>query len=290
MKRISLLVAAVVAVGLLAVGAAGALAQEEPDDGEIAPGEQLSGVVGVQDAEFEGELNDNAFAVALDRADDDAARASEIAARVNDTETRLAELEERRDRLKAQRENGEISEGEYRARTARLATEVDNAQRQLNRSDAAAAGINPETLRENGVNVDAIETLRRNASELSGGEVSEIARSIAGENRGPFRQAAGDRAGNATAGPDGRPADGPETGSDRRSDGADAGTDDDDSDGSEPGDADRNGSETPDPDSADVGDDGTDSGGDSGGGSSDTDGDSGEQSDTSGRSSTGAGR
>ena len=274
MKRISLLAAAVVAVGLLAVGAAGALAQEEPDDEEIAPGEQLSGVVGVQDAEFEGELNDNAFAVALDRAGDNATRASEIATRVNDTETRLAELEERRDRLNAQREAGEISEGEYRARTARLATEVDNAQRQLNRSEAAAAGIDPGTLRENGVNVDAIGTLRRNASELSGGEVSEIARSIAGENRGPFRQAAGDRTGNATARPDGRPADGPETGSDRRPDGTNAGTDDGaDSDG----DADRNRSETPRPDGADAGTDGADSGGDSGGGSSDAAGDSGEQ-------------
>lgn len=272
MKRISLLVAAVVAVGLLAVGAAGALAQEEPDDGEIAPGEQLSGVVGVQDAEFEGELNDNAFAVALDRADDNATRASEIATRVNDTETRLTELEERRNRLNAQREAGEISEGEYRARTARLATEVDNAGRQLNRSEAAAAEIPSETLRENGVNVDAIETLRRNASELSGGEVSEIARGIAGENRGPFRQAAGDRAGNATAGPDGRPADRPETGSDRRPDGADAGGTDDGADDRRPdngtdsdGDADRNGSETPRPDGADAGvDDGVDSGGSGG--------------------------
>jgi len=272
MKRISLLVAAVVAVGLLAVGAAGALTQEEPDDGEIAPGEQLSGVVGVQDAEFEGELNDNAFAVALDRADDNATRASEIATRVNDTETRLTELEERRNRLNAQREAGEISEGEYRARTARLATEVDNAGHQLNRSEAAAAEIPSETLRKNGVNVDAIETLRRNASELSGGEVSEIARSIAGENRGPFRQAAGDRAGNATAGPDGRPADRPETGSDRRPDSADTGGTDDGAGDRRPGngtdsdgDADRNGSETPRPDGADAGvDDGVDAGGSGG--------------------------
>lgn len=220
MRRTSILVALCMAVGLLAAGAAGVVAQEEEPDDEITPGEQLSGVVGVGEAEFEGELADSAFAIGLERADDNATRAGEIANRLNDTETRLAELEERRDRLDAQRERGEISEGEYRARTARLATETDNVQRQLNRSEAAAGGIPGDILEANGVNVSSIETLRRNASELSGPEVSEIARSIAGENRGSFPGAA-DRAGNATAGPDDRPGAGSQADGDERSDATD---------------------------------------------------------------------
>ena len=264
----------VLAVGLLAAGAAGAVAQEDTADDEIAPGEQLSGVVGVQEAEFEGELNDNAFAIALERADDNATRATEIAGRLNDTEARLTELEERRDRLNAQRNSGEMSEGEYRARTARLATESDNAQRQLNRSEAAAAGMPRETLEENGVNVEAIRTLRQNASELSGPEVSEIARSIAGENRGPFRGAGGDRAENVTAGPDDRPGSGSEVGPDQRPGDADgdAGetghtgeetdieSDDDGGDGGE--------TDTPDRDGADTGD--AEEGDETGDGSSDS--------------------
>lgn len=253
MRRTSLLVVAVLAVGLLAAGAAGAVAQEETtDEDDIAPGEQLSGVVGVQDAEFEGELNDNAFAIALDRADDDATRAAEIANRVNDTEARLAELEERRDRLNAQRESGEISEGEYRARTARLATESDNAQRQLNRSEEASAGIPQATLEENGVNVEAIRTLRQNASDLSGPEVSEIARSIAGENRGPFAGAGGDRTENVTAGPGDRSGDGSDAGADQRpgeTDGEDAEAG---SDGADRDETDQTETDTSDRDDADA--------------------------------------
>jgi hypothetical protein len=224
MRQTRILVALCMAVGLLAAGAAGVVAQEQQEeaDDEISPGEQLSGVVGVGEAEFEGELADSAFAIGLERADDNATRASEIANRLNDSETRLAELEERRDRLDAQRESGEISEGEYRARTARLATETANVQRQLNRSEAAADGIPGEILEANGVNVSSIETLRRNASELSGPEVSEIARSIAGERRGELPGAA-DRAGNATAGPDDRPEAGDQADGDERPDATDDG-------------------------------------------------------------------
>ena len=255
MRRTSLLVTVVLAVGLFAAGAAGAVAQEETQNDDITPGEQLSGIVGVQDAEFEGELNDNAFAIALERADDNATRALEVANRVNDTETRLTELEERRDRLSAQRESGEMSEGEYRARTARLVTESNNAQRQLNRSEAAAAGIPQQTLEENGVNVEAIRTLRQNASELSGPEVSEIARSIAGENRGPFRGAPGDRAGNVTVGSDDRPGSGSEAGADQRPSDADGDADGDDQVGGQT-DVESDGTERDEADTSDG--DGTD--------------------------------
>ncbi len=189
MKRTTLLVAVLVVVGMIVVPATGALAQEtETDDGnetaEMAPGERLGGVVGVQQAEFDGEIERNAFAIALDRADDNATKAGLIAEKLGQTETRLGELGERKADLQEKRENGTISEGQYRAQTAKMATEVETAKQQLNQSNATAAELPEETLRENGVNATAIRTLMDDANELSGGEVAEIARSIAGDRSG----------------------------------------------------------------------------------------------------------
>jgi hypothetical protein len=187
MKRTTLLVALVVIVGTLVVPAAGVLAQEagsEDGDEEVAPGERLSGVVGVQAAEFEGEIERNAFRIGLERADDNASKASRIAEKLNESEQRLTELQERKAELEERRENGNISEGQYRARMARLATETETVRQQLDQSNATAAELPEETLEQNGVNATAIRTLSGNASELSGGEVSEIARSIAGDRSG----------------------------------------------------------------------------------------------------------
>lgn len=197
MKRTSLFVALLVVVGMLVVPAAGVMAQETDDENEedeIAPGERLSGVVGVQQAEFDGEIERNAFKIALERADDNATKASHIAEKLNETERRLTELNERQAELQEQRENGNISEGKYRAQMAKTVTEIENSNQQLNQSNETAAQLPAETLEANGVNTTAIRTLMDNASEMSGGEVSEIARSIAGDRSGMVdRDAAGDR-------------------------------------------------------------------------------------------------
>lgn len=210
MKRTSLLVALFVVVGTLVVPVAGVLAQEtedEPDGADVKPGERLSGVVGVQSAEIDGEIERNAFRIGLERADDNATKARHIAEKLNETETRLAALEERKAELQAQRERGEITDGQYRARTARLATEVETARQQLNQSNATAADIPGETLERNNVNTTAIRTLMRDADQLRGGEVSEIARSIAGNRSGMVERGPGDE-----RGPDTGPGPGDERG------------------------------------------------------------------------------
>lgn len=199
MKRTSILVALMVVVGMVAVPAVGAVAQQnsetENDVDETSPGERLSGVVGVQQAEFDGEIERNAFTIALDRADDNATKASHIAEKLNETEARLSELDERKAELDEQRANGDITEGQYRAQTAKMATEVETQKQQLNQSNATASELPAETLEENGVNVTAIGTLMDNANELSGDEVSEIARSIAGDRSGVVDRPGEDRNG-----------------------------------------------------------------------------------------------
>ncbi|WP_058366819.1 DUF7096 domain-containing protein [Haloparvum sedimenti] len=156
----------------------------ETESGGVAPGEQFGGSVSVSEAELEGELDVRAFDRRVAEAPDDDARAAVVAGAVNGTAERLAELRERRNELRERHENGTMSEGEYRVRTARLAAELSTAERVANRSAAVADGLPNETLAANGVDAERIETLRSEARDLRGGEVAEIARGIAGANAG----------------------------------------------------------------------------------------------------------
>lgn len=188
---------AVTVVGLLAVvallgaGSVGAL-----DDGtesltyaaaendSATPGEQFAGSVGVGHSEVEGEVDARAFEKRLGAAEDDDERAAVLADQLNRSEQRLNELQEQRAELRDARDAGEISEREYRIRITSLAADVAGVERMANSSVAAAEGIPDETLAANGVDVERIEDLRTNARDLRGGEVSEIARTIAGEGAG----------------------------------------------------------------------------------------------------------
>lgn len=205
MERRTLLALAVLAVAVVAAPAA-ALAGAEgsaPQDDEnesVAPGERLAGVVGVQDAEIDGEIEERTFGHRVAAAASDEARASVVADEITDTEERLAALEQRRAGLEQARDNGSISEGRYRAEIARVAAETRTVRRMANASEDAAAGIPADVLEANGVNPDAIRALRDRAGNLSGPEVAEIARSIAGENPGA---PAADDAGPGDRGPSG---------------------------------------------------------------------------------------
>ena len=154
------------------------------DANRTSPGERLAGVVGVQGAEIDGEIDSRAFArrVGPDRSDEE--RADAIAERLDRNADRLDEIERRQAELRDRRAAGEITEGEFRSRMARLAAETATIDRTTNRSAAAAEEIPREQLEARGVDADRIETLRTRANELSGPEVAAIAREIAGPNVG----------------------------------------------------------------------------------------------------------
>jgi len=188
MRRATLIVAAVVLATVVAVPAIGLAATDSHDgDGqatETAPGEQLAGVVGVQGAELDGELDKRAFGIALAQAETQAAQADAVAAQLGAVEQRLSALEERKDRLDERREAGEISEGTYRALVAELSAQMANVKALTDRSASAAEQLPAELLDERGVDAERIGTLRDRANELSGPEVAEIARGIAGPGVG----------------------------------------------------------------------------------------------------------
>lgn len=179
--------AAIVMIGMIGAVAFAGVAVAETDEAhpsDITPGERLSGVIGVVDAEFEGDIRERSFGIAVAQAASDEAKADVVAHQIADVEDRVEALEERKAELKEQREAGEITEGKYQAEMAKLSAEIANVERLGNASGDVAAGLPAELLEERGINATAIQTLQDRAHELNGSEVSEIARSIAGENPG----------------------------------------------------------------------------------------------------------
>lgn len=209
-QSVPILLAAVMVVSMIAMVPLGAaqLQDDEADDGDgddIRPGEQLSGVVGVQEAEVDGELDSRTFGIELAGASSEEARADVVADQLDRNEQRIEDLSDRQAELRQQREAGEITDGTYRAGIARNVVETQNVKQTTNQSAAAAADLPEELRTERGIDADRIETLRTNANELSGPEVAEIARGIAGDRAGtplgPDRGNSGDRGGDRP-GPD----------------------------------------------------------------------------------------
>lgn len=218
---------AVPAVGLAAVDSAStANAQAAENDADVAPGERMSGVVGVGEAEISGTHQQRAFGLQVAQAQTEDAQADVVADRLTAVEQRLDELEQRRAELEAQREAGEISEGRYRAELARIAAQTESVRSLGNRTGQVAGQLPTDLLEQRNVTADRIQQISNRASDLTGPEVAEIARGIAGNNPGEI--------------PDGPPVDLPVGPDDDRPRGPPGG---DDRPGGPPGEGDRPGSD-----------------------------------------------
>ncbi|MFB6228714.1 MAG: hypothetical protein ABEH88_09180 [Halobacteriales archaeon] len=160
---------------------ANAQAATNGTDNRVSPGLKLTGIVGVQKAEIEGEVQSRGFQIALNRSD---SKAAVIADQVTDLKSELDALRERKDELDQARANGTITEDEYRAQIAEIGARISTVQRLANRTETVSRGIPAEKLEENGVNATEIQELRNNARNLSGQGVAAIAREIAGPGAG----------------------------------------------------------------------------------------------------------
>jgi hypothetical protein len=150
----------------------------------VTPGERLSGVVGVGQAELEGEMERRAYGIEFASAATADAKADVVADRLDRLQQRLEALEQEKRALEDARENDEISDGEYRSRIAELAARTETVKQLADASEARANSLPEDVLADKDINRTAIQTLRQNAEELAGPEVAEIARLIAGENVG----------------------------------------------------------------------------------------------------------
>lgn len=150
----------------------------------VPPGAKFAGVVGVQGAEVSGEVEERAFGIRIAAANSDDAKAAILAGQTGELEGRLGEIRAEQQNLTDRYENDSISEGQYKARMAKLTAEARTLQRLANTTADTANGLPADVLAANGVDVDAIATLQRNASNLTGPEVAAIAREIAGNDAG----------------------------------------------------------------------------------------------------------
>ena len=172
-----------------------ATAQSNGSAEAAAPGAQFAGVVAVQEAEVESELEGRVFGIQVARANSNSSKATVVAEQVEELDRRAEDLRERRESLQEARENGSISQARYRAEMAALSARTEALKHQLDRTQAASDGVPADLLESKGVNATAIETLRNDSRTLAGPEAAEIARSIAGPRSGD-----GLRGGNATPG------------------------------------------------------------------------------------------
>lgn len=188
----ALLVAAVAAVPIAGMAATSdvpaqmnnSTTENATDANATAPGEQLAGVVGVQEAEIEGEVDERAYGIKVANAATNDSRADVVKSQLDDIDQRLTELDERKANLTEARENGNISDGRYRAEISQLAAETETTKRLANQSENVSQGLPADVLESKGINVTAIQTLQDRANNLSGPEVAEIARGIAGPKVG----------------------------------------------------------------------------------------------------------
>jgi hypothetical protein len=162
-----------------------AAVQEAPgndseNDSEPAPGAQLAGVVNVQAAEVEGDLQQRSFGLQLGAARSNASKATVVANQTGELSDRLDTLQERKQRLLEAKRNGSISQARFRAEMAGLAAEIATANRLLNRTSDEADGLPSEALAEAGVDAEDLDRLRQAAGNLTGPEIARIARSIGG--------------------------------------------------------------------------------------------------------------
>lgn len=154
------------------------------DNRSVAPGARFVGVVGVQQAEIDGELETREFDIKVTKARTNDSKAAVVAAQLTTIEDRLENLKDQKETLDRGRETGSLPEDTYRARVATLTARIETAERLATASEGRARELPRETLERNDINVTAIQTLKRNAEDMTGPEVVAITRSIAGPRVG----------------------------------------------------------------------------------------------------------
>lgn len=155
-------------------------------------GASISSFMQASAADAEGEVDDGMFVAAFEN------RTGEERDRL--VRQRAGHLERRLERLRARRaallNDSDLPPIARQAQAARLTAEIEALRESINGTSEAATRA--------GVDVSALDELRRNASRLSGEEVSALARGLVGvEAPGPSERGTEDaRGGNGTDGGD----------------------------------------------------------------------------------------
>lgn len=149
----------------------------------MPPGMKLSGVIASQGAQITGQLEQTAFNISFTSANSEDAKVQTVASKSKEVRNQINEIKQEKATLKQEYKNGNISRAEYVTRMSTLSAQIENTKDMAASVETKAQSLPAGKLEQNGVNATAILQLKEDASNLSGAEVSEIARSIAGEKR-----------------------------------------------------------------------------------------------------------
>ncbi|WP_248515414.1 hypothetical protein [Salinarchaeum laminariae] len=211
-----LLAVAALAVALPAVAQDDTTGTENGSVDNVTLGQSISGFMQSTEASTEGDVDQGVYQAKYAAANQ-TEKAALVEAQTNDLANRLAAIEERVENLKSQREN--MSPTAYRAQISGAAAQLQSIESSVNATETDAIA--------SGVNTSKLETLRQNASELSGQQVASIARGLAGASNGgpPENPGNGQGPPNGTPGESGNgPPDDPGEGAGNGSTGAGNGT------------------------------------------------------------------
>jgi len=158
--------------------------ETQANETNVSPGEQLSAVAGIQEAEIGGEIERRSFGIRIANAASNDSKADVVGETVGDLQERLADLRAEKQRLREARDDGSMSRGQYAARMAELTAKTDSVRQLAAQTEAASGELPSEVLRERGVNATAIQSLRHDAANMTGPDVAAVARSIGGQGLG----------------------------------------------------------------------------------------------------------
>lgn len=177
-------VAASVGVGAASPSAtdAGAVqtAATQPDGNvtsDVPLGQSLSSVMQAGSAQAAGTVENGMWEAAYENASNASERRALVEARYGDLNTTVAELKAERAALQEQFHNGEIDRPTYLAKLSAIVGQLA----------AVGEGIDAAGERGEAVGVDQtrLDELRTQARSLSGEEISQLARNLAGGQGGP---------------------------------------------------------------------------------------------------------
>lgn len=146
---------------------------EIPD--EPALGHSISAMMSVNSEEVESAFDQYKADRAFERANSSEERAEIANELANESNEEIAEAREEAKEIRAEYENGEMSEAEYRSKQAELNASVEGEVELMNKT---ASEVEDDPNASAAVDWGLIGQLQENASNMTGEQVSQIARNI----------------------------------------------------------------------------------------------------------------
>lgn len=187
---------------------------------DVPSGAMLAGVIGAHEAEHQAAVESRAFDTAFENAETNASKAAVVAGGADRIEERVLELEVEMEQLIAQKDAGNIGEGEYYAKMAVLETRLRSLEHLANQTTVRGHSIPASALATAGLQEERLRSLENRTTNASTPQGRSIAGQVVGSPAGMPAGTPGEPRGGASAGPpskNGPPASGPNASEDRPS-------------------------------------------------------------------------